>query len=182
MQLKKNEIVNRMEFEQAGKQYLLLGEIAFLTESGDTYTVDDLAGDFNSQLDVLALDSYGRLTTTTIHSFQPEIGIHEGVNLSFVSGLRIRLDSETCLSSATGEKTAVNSLEFSSVVLGAIYTPSQRTPVFSTDEVLHKHLVRFDEPATLFSFSSTDPDKDVLITQRTSDNDCPLVAVKTYQS
>ena len=162
------------------KRYLLSGDMAFLTEEGDVYTIDDLAGDFYSNLNVLALDQYGRLSTTVIHSFEPEKAITSGTTMTFMSGLTLTLPNEVSLLSPARDLLKVKDLEFGSLVSGAIYDSTKPCPSYSTDEILHIHATSFEEPETLFGFWSSDSAKDILITRKWDNTrTCPLVSVAT---
>lgn len=162
------------------KKYYLTSEIGFLSEDGDVITVDELSGDFYSNLEVLALDKHGRLSTATIHSFELVHASKIGYMVSFTSGLSITLDENTMLLTPSKDIIKPSELEFGSLVLGTVYNPSNKCPSYSTDEVLHIHKIVFEQPEPVFSFWSVTSDKTLLVTgQNVNKPSCSLISLES---
>lgn len=162
------------------KKYHLTSEISFLSEEGDVITVDELSGEYYGKLEVLALDKHGRLTTTSIHSFELVSSAKTGYTISFTSGLTITLPEGTSLLTPSNETVKVEELEFGSLVQGTIYDPKRKCPSYSNDEVLHIHKVMFKDPEPLYSFWSITSDKTILVTGNTSRIPvCALISLET---
>jgi len=131
----------------------MAGNTLILAQDGSLYSLEDLAGEYASELIVACIDKHGRLTTSRAHSFRIGQWTDHAYNITLASGLKLTTTDKHPLLSATNEWLLAEDLEFGSILRGATYDSRQKNPTLALDEVVHIHEIQLEEKVPMYDFT-----------------------------
>lgn len=143
------------EFPVDERTFSLVGDTLVLTAKGELILLEEIAGEYDSKVELLGIDAYGRMTVTTAYDFVLEDWTNRIANVTASNGLKVRGKFETQVLTPSNSWTDLSSLEFGSVIKTAIYDPSKPVPEWSVDEIVHARIEQAEEPEPLFNFKTT---------------------------
>ena len=153
----------------------LAGDTLILTEDGSLLSLEDLAGEYKSEVKVACVDKYGRLTTSRAHSFRIGQWADKIYHITLASGLKVEATANHPFLSAANEWLKAEELEFGSVLRGAFYDPSKKTPTLSMDEVVHIHIENLNEKVPMYDFT-VDSHENLFVAKETTKGISLIVA------
>lgn len=131
----------------------LEGNTLIMDDEGKLYSLEDLAGEYQSELIVACVDEHGRLTTSTAHSFRIGQWTDQLYTTTFANGHKIRSTNNHPFLGASGDWVLAEELSFGTVLRSAIYDPANRNPSLALNEVIHTHIETLDEKIPMYDFT-----------------------------
>jgi hypothetical protein len=170
------QTIRRLDFDQEQTHTIgaLDGETLILDWDGHLRSLEELACEFESMIQVTCLDKHGRMTSALAHSFRIGEWSDEIYKISLQNGHIIQATKDQLFLAGNGEWMKAEDLNFGTVISTAIYNPRMRHPLKSMSEVEHVHKKRIDSKMPAYSFDVTTQDN-LLIGQEISDNTVSLV-------
>jgi hypothetical protein len=129
------------------------GETLIMDHEGKLYTLEELAGEYESEIIVACIDRHGRLTTSRAHSFRIGQWSDEIYHITFQNGHKVQATAQFPFLGASGEWIEAKDLGFGTALRGAVYDPRARNPLLSLNEVTHVHLEHLDSKIPMYDFT-----------------------------
>jgi uncharacterized protein YueI len=152
----------------------LSGDTLVMDVEGDLYTLEDLACEYNSELEVTCIDKHGRLTTSLAHSFR--IGQWTDVIYHIVlsSGQKIRATGNHPFLGASNEWVTAEEITVGTVLKTATYNPKVKNLLLSIEEVVYVRLETLPEKTPMYDFT-VDKHENLFIADRNKNSQINLV-------
>jgi hypothetical protein len=170
------QTIRRLDFNQEETHTFgaLDGETLILDSEGNLCSLDELACEYQSTIQVTCLDKHGRMTSATAHSFRIGEWTDEIYKMTLQNGHIIQATKDQLFLAANGEWMKAEDLRFGTAISTAVYNPRMRYPLKSISQIEHIHKKRIDSKMPAYSFEVTSQDN-LLIGQEVSDQTISLV-------
>lgn len=152
LSLPKTKNVKQVD-ENATSTECFTAETLLLTSSGSLLLLEELAGEYDSSIEVMSIDNYGRITTTKAYNFRVTNWLKQLYSVTLSNGLKIKASPEQKILTANNGWTAMKDLTFGTALKTATYDPRTPTPTLSIDEIVHARIEEFEEPKPMFGFT-----------------------------
>jgi len=143
----------------------LSGDTLVMDSEGELYSLDNLAGEYDSELNVTCIDKHGRLTTSRAHSFRIGQWTDEIYHITLSDGHKIQATGNHPFLGASNEWILTEELEFGAVLRTATYDPKVRNLLLNLNEVTHIHVEKLDEKIPMYDFT-VDSHENLFIAQQ----------------